>query len=161
MAKGKYAVKAANTRAENVADKLQRLEALLAKERAEHAAETTALKNQVQQLAGRLTREVGALADASINQARTEARELVAAERAQQQAKALEAYRLLLSTNPQFSPEDSMRLCELFGIPVGEGIAHYDIPRGARRMTGSKMRHALEKFEQGATAAFNVQPESR
>ncbi|HEV2346421.1 MAG TPA: hypothetical protein VGS97_20145 [Actinocrinis sp.] len=157
MAKGKYAARAATTRAENATEKAARLEAALAAERAAHAAVAAELKSQIQQLQGQLTRGLTELAGGAVAAAHRDARELVEAERAQRDAQALEAYKLMLDVMPGLEHEDALRICELLGIHPGEGIRHYDITnRGARRMSGKRMRHALDRYEQGAAPVFNM-----
>lgn len=160
MAKGKYAARAATARAENAADKAARLEAQLASERAAHTAETTDLKNQIQQLQGQLTRGMNDLAGGAVAAAHRDARELVEAERARFHAKALEACKFLLSpgpdTGPRINHEDAMHVHELLGVDPGDAIVAYGMSRVARRMTGPKLRAAAERFEQGHTPALNM-----
>ena len=160
MAKGKYAARAATTRAENAAEKAVRLEATLTSERAAPAAETTELKNQVQQLQGQLTRGLTDLAGGAVAAAHRDARERVEAESAQWRAKALEVCKFLISPGPgndaRIDPDDAMHVHELLGIDPGDCMASYEVSRVARRMTGRKLRAALERFEQGHAAALNA-----
>jgi hypothetical protein len=157
VTKGKYAAKAAGQRAAQATDTVAELKAQLAAERTEHAREVVDLKTQVQQLAGRLTREVRDLSAAEIARAAAEARELVKAARDEQHAKALEVARLLLTLELGIGYEDWTKVCETLGIDPGQSISHYDVPRAARRLTNERAKHAMAQFEQnlrtGAPAA--------
>jgi hypothetical protein len=148
MAKGKYAAKAAGQRATAAAETVETLKAQLAEERKTRAAESADLKTQIQQIAGRLTREVNDLAGAEIARAQSEARELIEAERAERHAKNLEAYRFLLTLDLNLDTENGFNLCALLGLDPGEAISNYQIPRYARRLSGDQARHALSKLEQ-------------
>lgn len=95
MARGKYAARAANTRAESATERAERLERQLAEERAAHAREVADLKNRVQQLSGQLTREVGVLAAVEVQRAKDNAQSAIAAEREDWAARARAAIALL------------------------------------------------------------------
>lgn len=160
MVKGKYAARAAATRAENATEKVARLENTLAAERLAHAAETTELKDQIQQLQGQLTRGLTDLAGNAVAAAHRDAHERIEAERAQWYAKALEVCKFLISPGPhdnaRIDHEDAMHVHELLGIDPGDAVAPYGVSRVARRMTSRKLRAAVERFEQGHAPGFNA-----
>lgn len=160
MARGKYAVKAAGQRATAAAETVEALKAQLANARKTHAAEVAGLKTEVQQLAGKLTREVNSLAAAEVARVRSEARALVESEREARRAKAIEAWKFLLSLDLRIGYENAARVCELLGIDLGESVEQYGgVPRAARRLTNGRARAAMSRLEQaivtGAPEAAN------
>lgn len=142
MAKGKYAARAANARAESASERADRLEAALTDERRIHAQESSDLRVQIQQLAGRLTTEVHKLAADAVNAARAEADKRVLDERAEAKERVLAGLRVLNNHSARMSGEGWADLYEALDITLAEH--RVDIgdlgTRGHRRQTPAQFR---------------------
>jgi hypothetical protein len=149
MSKGKYGVKAAKAVAEHAAETAQELREQLSRERAEHAAEVTALKDQINRLSGQLTNKVKGLASDAVSQARREARDTVAAEREKAHQANLDAYRYLSTFTVDMSAEEHFSFLRLLGLEPGEVASDMaDLPRAARRLTHSKFDRSVSRIVQ-------------
>lgn len=95
MTRGKYAARAAGTRAEKSEATADQLRERLETERAAHAKETSELKTRIERLTGQLTTAVNGLASDRVATAEAEAAEQLNAERAEHRTKLLEMFRVL------------------------------------------------------------------
>jgi hypothetical protein len=123
VARGKYAARAANARAESVSERADRLEAQLADERSASAREIAALKTEVNRLAGQLTTAVKDMAAAEVERIQREAAETLAAAKADWRSRA-EAVMEELGSDPannRMQTPTWANISALLEVPLGHG----------------------------------------
>lgn len=132
MARGKYAVKSAQNRAENAGLRAEHLKQDLDAERKQHAAEIAALKATVEKLSAQLTGAVEDLAAERVRRAEAGCAEQIRAERDRYHDAAVEAFRRIGKaivfhppSNTWHIPGDDVRtligeLAKDFNVPAGE-----------------------------------------
>jgi len=132
MARGKYAVKSAQNRAENAGLRAEHLKQDLDDERKQHAVEVSALKATVEKLSAQLTGAVADLAAEEVRRVEANCAEQIRAERDRHRDAALESFRRIgkaivfhAPSNTWHIPGDDVRvligeLAKLFDVPAGE-----------------------------------------
>lgn len=123
MTRGKYATRAANVRAETAQEAVAELRRQLSEERAARAVETAALKTQVQQLSGKLTSSVGALAQDAIASARQGALDAIRGEREAHKERAFAALRIIGSYVKTLPARGWPQLYDALGVTADEVAA--------------------------------------
>ncbi len=118
MARGKYAAKAANARAEESQAGVDQLRNLLATERRDRAREAAELNGRIAQLHGRLTTAVRDLAEQAIEEAKAEAREIVTRSAEDRVAAGVAVHQLLNSQSFYMPPDAWNKLDDLLGITM-------------------------------------------
>jgi hypothetical protein len=151
MARGKYATRAANARAETAGERADRLEVALAEERSARAREVAALKTEVQRLAGQLTTAVMTMAAAEVERVRAESVAQIEAIRSESAQRGLDAMRLLEGKMLNLSPKIHSDLEDLL-VPdarvFGEAIRQEGgLNRSQARWSRSELRSDLHRDE--------------
>lgn len=133
MARGKYAARAANARANEAQQSAAQLTDLLAAERLDHARKVAELNGRIAQLQGRLDKEVGALADAEVQRVRDECQRQLEAERADWRSRS-KAVVDTMAADPSMGLQGAtwQQICALLDVPVG-------LTRNGRRATSKKL----------------------
>lgn len=123
MARGKYAARAANTRAENAQQSATQLADLLAAERLEHSRKVAELNGRIAQLQGRLDKDIRALADAEVQQAKAETQ--AAAKKADKDLKAagIAVRAILREQGARLPPTAWDALDDIFGLNMRDAAA--------------------------------------
>lgn len=161
MSRGKYAARAAQSRAESAAAQANQSTEKLQSEREQHAAEIKALKIQIETLSANLTRGVADLADERVRRVESECENRLRREREGQKQAAQEVFRIfaasLVSTAPDawHLPESAIYqtvrdMAEALNTPMGEAwyavAAKTSLPtnRKVRRLSTSGLTKVVE-----------------
>ena len=141
MARGKYAARAANTRAENAQQSATQLADLLAAERLEHARKVAELNGRIAQLQGRLDKEIKALAATEVQRVNDEWAQLFAAKADNWRQTAEQVIEILGETGVSLQASQWQRVASLLEVNLDGSN------RAGRRATGKKLVATATRHE--------------